>query len=178
MQPPYRKNENSHDGGRTHFRAEIYPEGRSRPAITASLLPKQCPFSPSRNNNFFLILLWTFLCHCFAYNGFSSQNSHLEQSVHSLHTDRDRDRTLEVGPFLPPGAAYVLSLPTQAWAHLGPMVCWRGFQQLAGFQRFQIFSLHEEVQCDQKILSTSKDQDYVTLQSPPSHCRLMSHLLF
>lgn len=66
MQPPYRKNENSHDGGRPHFRAEIYPEGRSRPAITASLLPKQCSFSPSRNNNFFLILLWTFLCHCFA----------------------------------------------------------------------------------------------------------------
>lgn len=71
--------------------------------------------------------------------------------------------TIEVGPFLPPEAAYVLSLPTQAWAHLDPIVYWRVFQQLAGFQRCQSSSQHRQVQCDQKILSTPRNQDYVIL---------------
>lgn len=95
----------------------IYPEGRSRPAIISFPWPSSVHLASPGTIIFFLILLWTFLCRCFAYGGVSCQNL-LKQSMHSLHT---RDRTLEVGPLLPPGAACILPQPTQAWVRLDPI---------------------------------------------------------
>lgn len=75
--PTMGKSGSSYDTGRLQVRDEIYLEGR--PATSSSLLDKKCPLH---------LYGWTLLCCCFAYNGVSSQNSHLKQPVVILHTQR------------------------------------------------------------------------------------------
>lgn len=85
-----------------------------------------------------------------------------------------KDRTLEVGHFLPPEDTWVPSLPRQGWEQRDPLVYRRVLHQLAGLQRCKSPAPLGKAQYEQKILSASRNQDNVFLWSLPTAA---SHLI-
>lgn len=123
---------------------------------------------------FFLILLWTFLCHCFTYKGVSSQNSYLKQPVDILHPERQNTWS---GAFLTSWRCLGLLSAQVGLGTAGPHSLQEDAPSADWFAKVsKPCSSWQSPAWAKNSQHIQKSRQYYSVVPP--YCSLMSHLLF